>query len=148
MAEESAFQQRARELRQQRDEIEERDRAHYGEEEYQRRYTAKVATVRTLYERVNPLVEEARKRRFVYFRCSLDTGPDMSIRLQFADGRGTFYERSLSIGKVARVHGLRVSLIDAVEINGSVHNYVRGLEGIKMLSRGMTARRVRANGER
>jgi hypothetical protein len=68
----------------------------------------------------------------------------MSIRLQFADGHGAFYERSLSIGKMARAQGLQVRLSDAVEINGSLHIYVRSLEGIQMLSRGMTAKRVRA----
>jgi hypothetical protein len=46
---ESAFEQRARELRKLRDEIHERDKAHYGEEEYQRRERAKQAVVEGLY---------------------------------------------------------------------------------------------------
>ena len=147
MAQESAFEQRARELRNQRDEIEKQDRSRLGEEEYQRRRGARRATIKTLCQRVMPMVEEARKRRFVYFRCSLDTGPGMSIRLQFADGKGAFYERSLSIDKVARDHGLETRLTDAVEINGSLHVYVRGLKGIEMLGPGMTAKRVRQTPE-
>lgn len=42
------------------------------------------------------------------------------------------------------LHGLEARLRDAVDINDSVHIYVRVLAGIEMLGSGMTACRVRA----
>lgn len=145
MGSQSEFEQRSRELRQGHDALEQMDRKRYGEEEFQRRHMAKLATAQTLHERVQPLVEEARKRRFAYFNCELGSSSQWSIRLQFADRDGAFYERSLSINKVAVTLGLKPTMIDALEINGSVLAYVRGLDGIKMLGRGMKAKRVRAN---
>jgi hypothetical protein len=110
------------------------------------RDAAKADAIKELQGLVLPLVEEARQRGFVFFDCYLKTSlPTMPVRLQFADGTGSYYEKSLGIHKVAQKHGFSPTLGDATDINATVRSYVRHLDGIRMLDRGMRRRRVSAN---
>jgi hypothetical protein len=119
----------------------------YGEEGYSEREKVKDAVISDVIQRANPLIDEARRRGFVFVRC--DTNRDamsLPVTMQFADGKGQFYERSLPIAKDAAKHGLRVTLSDAVDVRVAVESYVRGLDGFKGIESGMKRRRVRANG--
>jgi hypothetical protein len=122
------------------------DLARYGEEELERRKQAKRAIADERCQRINPIVDDARRRGFGYFRSLLDLRKD-GIRLQFADGKGTFYERMIGYSKLSNKHNIHLLLHDRSDIENSVHSYVRGMDGIGMLDHGMTATRVRATWE-
>jgi len=134
----------AKKLRELRDEWHRAERASRGEEEYTRILGARAAAIQALCNRADPLVIEARTRGFVYFRTMRDLGsrPD-AIRLQFADGKGSFYERSLGIERIASKVGLPRAWYR--ELEPALHSYVRSLDGIRMLASGMQIKRVRAN---
>jgi len=119
----------------------------YGEEGYAQREKVKDAVISDVIERVNPLVDEARRRGFTFIRCDTNRNAmSMPVTIQFADGKGQFYERSLPIAKDAAKHGLSVSLSDAVDVRVAVENYLSRLDGFKGIESGMKRRRVRANG--
>jgi hypothetical protein len=116
-------------------------------EDKKRREEIWTLATKELRGRLGPLIDDARKRGFVFFSCALDLSlRSMPIRLRFGDGRGAFYERSLGIMKVAHEHGWGpLTLGDAVDFKVHVQAYVRSLDGIKMLGHNMSRRRVRAN---
>jgi hypothetical protein len=124
-----------------------RDNAHMPDDDAQFE-NSKAAIIKALCEHALPAVEEARQRGFVFFDCELNiTVRSLPIRLRFGDGKGAFYERALGIKKVALQHGITPNLGEAVDINAAVRNYVRHLEGVRMLGNGMTRRRVPAKPE-
>jgi hypothetical protein len=103
--------------------------------------------VSDVIERVNPLVDEARRRGFMFVRCDTNRNAmSLPVIVQFADGKGQYYERSLAIAKDAAKHGLRVTLSDAVDVRVAVESYVRSLDGFNGIESRMKRRRVRANG--
>ena len=112
------------------------------------RQAAKQATLQELQRIVMPSVEEARHRGHVFFDCLLKISVrSMPIKLQFADGQGAYYEKTLGSQKLALKHGFSPTLGDAVDFNAGLRVYIRGLEGIKMLDRGMKGRRVPSKSE-
>jgi hypothetical protein len=115
-------------------------------EEHARREAAKMAVITDLSERVGPIVDDARGRGFVFFSCELYFGArSIPIRLRFGDGKGAYYERLLAIWRLAGQYGLRPTLEERWDINTAIDDYVRSLEGIRMLDQGMVRRRVRTN---
>jgi hypothetical protein len=128
----------------QRDEREADERRRLGEEGYAKAVAARDIAIQRLRERVDPLVADARRRGFVYFRSLQEIGArSATIRLQFADGKGSFYERRLGIEKLVKEVGMPSGWKWRLE--SAIHSYVRSLDGIGMLDHGMQAKRVRAN---
>lgn len=146
MAEESPLPEwRIRESRERHEERRRQELASYGEEEYARRSRAKDAVIGVLCERVKSIALDAKKRGFSFFACELNLGTrNMPIRLEFADGEGAYFEKSLGLMREALKQGLKPTLPEASDINAAVHNYVRSIDGIRMLRPGMTRHRVRA----
>jgi hypothetical protein len=138
---------RVRETRERYEKRRQMEMKEYGEDEYARRVKATAAVIDTVCGWVKPLVSEARERGFVYFRCGLKLMPNLAVGLEFADGKGQFYERSIGLERLMRKHlsGPVATLPEYTDVSNAVHRYVRGLEGIKMLNHGMKAKRVRAN---
>ena len=119
----------------------------YGEEGYTQREAVKDVVIAQVIEHAGPLVDEARRRGFTFVRC--DTNRDalsLPVLIQFADGKGQYYQRSLAIAKVAATHGLNVTLSDAVDVRVAVENHLRGLEGFKGIESNMKKKRVPASG--
>jgi len=132
------------EARKRREERKHEEIARYGEEGYARRQEAKQAVLNELKGRLDLFAEGAKKRGFVYFRALLDLHRNISIRLQFADGKGKFYERSVGLERLVTKHLGHALLMDFSDIEGLVHSYVRHIPGIGMLDHGMQVERVRA----
>jgi DNA-binding FadR family transcriptional regulator len=118
--------------------------ARLGEEGYARRQEAKQAVFNELKTRLDLLAEDAKKRDFVYFRTLLDLHKNTSIRLQFGNGKGKFYERSVGLERLVTKHLRNALLTEYSDIEALVHSYVRNLPGIAMLDHGMQVERVRA----
>ena len=117
----------------------------YGEEGYAEREKIKDAVIGEVIELAKPLVDEARNRGFMFVRCDTNrSARSLPVIVQFADGKGQYYERSLAIAKVAGKHELSVTLSDAVDLRVAVENYVRSLDGFKGIESRMKRIRVRA----
>jgi hypothetical protein len=116
----------------------------YGGEGYQKRQQAKRVVIEAVIERINPFVDEARKRGFVFFQCDLELMPSFALLLYFADGRGHFYSRSIGLERLMNKHVTLPGIMDHHDIKNAIHFYVRGLDGIRMLERSMRRKRIRA----
>jgi len=134
---------RVREARQRWEEWRQFELAHYGEEEFARRIEGKKAVPGVLCQRVTPLAEEALRRGFPYFGCELDIGKARAIVLQFADGEGAYYQRSIRIERLMKERLNIPQLPDYYDIKAAVYLHMRKLEGIRMMGRHMRARKVR-----
>ena len=121
--------------------------AKLGEENYRRRQAAKRAVFEELRERLDTLANNAKARGFVYFRARLNLGgpAEITLRLQFADGNGKFYEHSIGLERLIQKHLGTAVLMEYSDIENLVHLYIRNLPGIEMLRRGMQSERVRAS---
>jgi hypothetical protein len=119
----------------------------YGEEEYARRIKAKEAVAKAVNERAAPMVDEARACGFMYFRCGLNTGTSIAIVLQFADGKGKYYERSIGLEKLMRKHLVHPSLPEYCDVSEALHREIRSMDGIEMLWYGMKRKKVRVGGK-
>jgi hypothetical protein len=101
------------------------------------------ARLNQLRERLDLLAEEAKKRGFVYFRVDRRSN-GVSIRMQFADGKGKFYERSVGLERLVKEQFGSPFLPVYSDIEDLVRSYVRNLSGIGAADHGMLDERVRA----
>jgi hypothetical protein len=101
------------------------------------------AVLNELKERLDLYAEDAKKRGFVYFRADLHAN-DVSVRLQFADGKGRFYERSVGLRLLVKKHFGNAFVPVYSDIANLVNFYIRDLPGMGILDHSMLAQRVPA----
>lgn len=121
-------------------ELDERDKARYGDG-YEERLRIRAAIESDVLEQIKPMAENARARGFCFFRCTEDSD---RLQLQFADGEGAYFQRSVSLNRFAAKHRIP-SWHECSRISSAMEHYVEDLYGMRSLDHGMMSRRVPAN---
>jgi len=130
-------------LRKASKERDDKDKARYGEEGFKARQETKRAIGRDLVERIRPVAEAAKLRGFVYFQCR--PGPHYDgLELQFADGKGTYFRRSIRLNRFADKHRISLDWQECFDIASALEHAVKDIFEMGYLDHGMTAKRVRA----
>src|ERR1022692_650506 len=83
-------------------ELDERDKSRYGDG-YEERLRIRAAIRSAVCEWIKPMAEYARARGFVFFRCNRDSN---RLQLRFADGKGAYFQRSVSLNRFADKYGI------------------------------------------
>jgi hypothetical protein len=135
-------------LRKMADERKQRELEKFGEKGYAERQAGIDRAVDEVITWVTPLMEEARSRDFKYFRCSLDLGRAAStafgIRMQFADGKGNYFERCPGFTKILEKYVGHASIPEHWDVVDAIHSFVRQ-RGFGMLESRMCRQRVKLN---
>ncbi len=126
-----------------RRELDDREKARYGDA-YEEWLRIRAAFKSDVWAWIKPMAEDASARGFRYFRCNQDTNR-FQLQLQFADGKGSYFQRSVSLNRFADKYALSLNWDECLRIRSAVESYIRELVGMGMLDHGMTARRVPAN---
>jgi hypothetical protein len=121
--------------------------ARYGEQVYADRQKAIDAAIDVVVGWIIPLMDEARKLGCGFFRCDLhhalrSTSLGECIRIQFADGRGKYFERCPSLDKTMNRFLTHPSGPEYWDVVSAVHRYVRE-RGFGPLSSRMLQQRVK-----
>jgi hypothetical protein len=122
------------------EEKERRKRQYEASPEYQLRLRQNSTLAADLMIQMRPFIEQARRRNFLYFRSLVDYGKRDTLKLQFADGKGSYYVRSVSVAKLAEKHGIDP---DMHLIDGRIYHAMLD-DGFGGLDHGMQVTRVRA----
>jgi hypothetical protein len=129
-------------------EMEERERLERerrASPQYQREHKRNADIAIELLAYIGPFIEEARQRGFHYFRSLVDYRT-CGIQLQFADGKGKYYLRAVSLGRLCRRHGTSPDYRVASQVSDHVYIHLLHEEGFGMLDHGMMRERVKARG--
>ena len=82
---------------------------------------------------------------FPFFACDIKSNlRGAPIRLQFADGTGDFFERTLRLRMVSIKKGLWLSPEQKIGIMDAVRSRVLNLNGVQSIVHGMKRRRIPA----
>lgn len=141
LSEDEPFMYQVLRLRKRRREIDERDQELYGDG-YQERLRIRDAIGSDVFEWIKPMAENARARGFSFFRCNTDRS---RLQLQFADGKGAYFQRSVSLKRFADKYGISLDWNECPDISSATESCVLGLNGMRSLDHGMTSKRVPAN---